>query len=179
MNKKQLIRLVTAGFMLALGILLPQIFGRVQFLGTAFLPMHLPVLLCGAVCGGIYGGAVGALVPLICSMLFSMPPIYPTAVAMAIELCAYGLLIALFYRKLRWNIYPALLVSMLGGRAVNGLANWLLLGIQGKGYTLTVFFTACFVQGLPGILLQITLVPVIVLILQKTGFIERKKLSHA
>lgn len=178
MNKKQLIRLVTAGFMLALGILLPQIFGRVEFLGSTFLPMHLPVLLCGAVCGGIYGGICGALVPLICTMIFGMPVLYPTAIAMAFELSAYGLLIALFYRKLNWNIYPSLLLAMLGGRVVNGLMNWLLLGLQGEAYSLSIFFTACFAQGLPGIILQIVLVPILVLILQKTGFIERGR-AHA
>lgn len=178
MKKKQLIRLVTAGLLLALGVLLPQIFGRIEFLGSTFLPMHLPVLICGAVCGGLYGGLCGALVPLICTMLFGMPVFYPTAIAMAFELCAYGVLIALLYRRLHLNIYPALLLAMLGGRIVNGVLNWLLLSLQGKGYALTAFFTACFINGLPGIVLQIVLVPVIVLLLQKAGFIVREE-AHA
>lgn len=176
MVKNKAARLVTAGFLLALGVILPQIFGRVQFLGMTFLPMHLPVLLCGAICGGFYGALCGALTPLICSMLFSMPVFFPTAIAMAVELCCYGLLISLLYRRARLNIYPSLLLAMLGGRLLNGLVNWLLLGLSGKAYTLATFISACFVTGIPGIILQIVLIPVIVLILQKAGFIERKKI---
>lgn len=171
--------MVTAGFMLALGILLPQLFGRVQVFGMTFLPMHLPVLICGAVCGGVYGAVCGALTPIICSLIFSMPPIYPTAVAMMFELCAYGVLIAVFYRRLHLNIYPALILAMVGGRVVNGLANLFLLGVKGQPYAMETFFTAAFIKGIPGMILQIVLVPIIVLVLQKAGFIDRERKVYA
>lgn len=55
------------------------------------LPMHLPVLLCGLICGWQYGGVVGFVLPLLRYVMFGMPPIFPTGLAMAFEMAAYGM----------------------------------------------------------------------------------------
>ena len=84
-------KLVYSALFLALALVLPFLTGQIQTFGQMLAPMHLPVLLCGFVCGPVWGLAVGAVAPLLRSLLFGMPPMFPTAVAMAFELAAYGL----------------------------------------------------------------------------------------
>jgi thiamine transporter ThiT len=121
MKKTGVRNLVLAGLFLALGRVLPFFTGQIPAIGQRLLPMHLPVLLCGFVCGGPYGLIVGVLTPLLRSVLFGMPPMFPTALAMAFELAAYGLLAGLFYRLFPKKIgfaYLALVLAMIGGRVV-------------------------------------------------------------
>ena len=74
--------------MLALGLVMPFLTAQVPQIGSMLLPMHLPVLLAGYIVGGAPAMAVGAVVPLLRSFIWGMPPLYPTAVAMAFELAA-------------------------------------------------------------------------------------------
>jgi thiamine transporter ThiT len=76
----------------ALGLILPFFTGQIPKVGSMMLPMHIPVLLCGLICGWKYGLMAGAVLPLLRSALFGMPPLFPTAAAMAFELAAYGFL---------------------------------------------------------------------------------------
>ena len=108
--------LVNAALCLALCMVLPFLTGQIPQIGSALSPMHIPVLLCGFICGWPYGLAVGILAPLLRFMLFGMPPIFPTGIAMAFELAAYGMATGLLYKKLPKtipNIYTSLIVSML------------------------------------------------------------------
>lgn len=171
MNRQAIRQLVLAALFLALGLVLPSAFHMVGA-GSVFLPMHIPVLLCGLVCGWKYGAAVGFITPLLSSFT-GMPPLFPTATAMMFELCAYGALTGLL--RPRHNIYISLLGGMLGGRVVSGVANTIFMGLAGKAYGLTAFLTASFVTALPGILLQIIVIPIVVLTLERTGFITRRR----
>ena len=56
---------------------------------------------------------------------------------------------------------------MLAGRAVSGLANLVLLSMAGKAYTLHIFLTAAFITAIPGILLQLVIVPLLVSVIKK------------
>ena len=167
--KNSLKDLVLAALFLALGVLFPMIFHAFGA-GSTFLPMHIPVLLCGLIVGWRYGAAVGFIVPILSSFLTGMPPLFPTAVAMMFELCAYGLLTGLLYKKT--NIYVSLLGAMLGGRIVSGVANAILMGVAGNEYGFSAFISASFVTSLPGILIQIIFVPLVVIALQKAKLIS-------
>ena len=96
-----------------------------------------------------------------------------------LELCTYGALTGLFYQKLRWNVYPSLIAAMLGGRIVSGLANAVFMGMSGAAYGFEMFLTASFVTALPGILIQIVVLPLLVLALQKAGFLSHSGLRTA
>ena len=173
-NTKHLI--LTALF-LALGIVLPFLTGQIPEIGSMLLPMHLPVLLCGFVCGWPYGLAVGFITPLLRSLLFTMPPMFPKAVAMAFELAAYGALAGLFYHifplKNSLRIYLSLIGAMLGGRIVYGLVCIPLMGIAKVPYSFEIFFASTIIKALPGIILQLILIPVVLLALQKANLITR------
>ena len=54
-------RMVSAALCVALCVVLPIAFHAVPNAGSVFLPMHIPVLLCGLVCGWHYGFLCGLL----------------------------------------------------------------------------------------------------------------------
>ena len=174
MKNTKTARITGTALCMALGLILPSFFHMIGA-GPTFLPMHIPVLLCGLLFGWQYGIVCGIFVPLVSSLLTGMPPLFPIGAAMVFELGAYGGLAGLFYRKLSFNIYPALICSMLGGRIVSGVANAVLMGIAGKSYGLRAFIAASFVTSLPGIIIQIVIIPIIIFALEKSGVITREK----
>lgn len=159
--------LVRAALLLAVGMVLPFLTAQNPDLGNALLPMHLPVMLCGYLCGGWYGLAVGAIVPFLRSVCFGMPsPMYPRAVWMAVELATYGAVTGFlykgFFKKKLWWLYGSLLSAMVAGRLLYGIVKWALLLESKNPLTMEVFVAGAVVEALPGIVLQLVLVPVIV-----------------
>ena len=154
---------------LAMALVFPFITGQMQSFGAALCPMHLPVLLCGFICGARYGAVVGAAAPLLRFSLFGMP-VFWNAVPMTFELCAYGLFAGLLYALLPKKAvytYVSLICAMLSGRAVWGIASATLAGLRETAFGLEAFWLSAFAGSLPGILLQIALVPAVVLALKR------------
>lgn len=154
---------------LAMALVFPFITGQMQSFGAALCPMHLPVLLCGFICGARYGAVVGAAAPLLRFSLFGMP-VFWNAVPMTFELCAYGLFAGLLYALLPKKAvytYVSLICAMLAGRAVWGIASATLAGLRETAFGLEAFWLSAFAGSLPGILLQIALVPAVVLALKR------------
>ena len=171
MEKTNLKKLIYSALFLALGIVLPLFTAQIKEIGDTLLPMHLPVMLCGIFCGWYYGLAVGLMLPFMRSAIFSMPPLYPNAVYMALELAAYGFVLGLLYSKRKtqkiWYLYFSLITSMVLGRVVWGIAKAVLLGLAGKTFTISAFVMGGFVDSLLGIALQLVLIPLIVKITEK------------
>lgn len=175
MKKSNTYKLVWSGVFIALGMVLPFLTGQIQSIGNKLLPMHLPVLICGFVCGAPYGFAVGLIVPLLRSMAFGMPVMFPVAVSMAFELGCYGFVTGFLYRKLPRNngmIYVSLISAMVIGRIVAGLMNLILYGVQGNGYTMQMFMAGMLINAVPGIILQLVLIPVIIMALKRAKVID-------
>ncbi|MBQ7936944.1 MAG: ECF transporter S component [Oscillospiraceae bacterium] len=168
-------KLVLSAMFLAIGIVLPFFTGQIPQIGRMLLPMHIPVLLCGFICGGTYGAAVGFILPLMRSMLFFMPPMYPDAAAMAFELAAYGFFAGFLYENAKWHciksLYRCLFAAMLGGRIIWGIAMILFLGIGSEGFTAAMFLSGAVINALPGIILQLILIPSVMLALDKTHLV--------
>ncbi len=175
MKKNDVLRLILAALFVALGMALPFLTMQIPQIGGMLLPMHLPALLCGLICGWPYGLAVGFVTPLLRSLVFGMPPLMPTAVAMAFELAAYGALAGLLYAKLPktgWRIWVSLVGAMLGGRLVWGLISWLLnLLFLAKPFTFAMFLAGAFLNAWPGIVIQLVLVPAILLALERAKLV--------
>lgn len=163
-------KIILSGLFLALGLLLPFLTGQIQQFGNMLLPMHIPVLLCGFVCGPFWGLAVGFVTPLLRSLLFTMPPLFPMASAMAFELAAYGLLTGLLgsiWIKDKKGIYAALIASMLTGRAVWGIAAYVFYGMAGTPFGWKMFLTMGLLNAWPGILVQLVLIPPLVMAIRR------------
>lgn len=157
-------RLVLAGLMLALALVLPFLTGQLPQIGNMLCPMHLPVLLCGFLLGWPWGPAVGVTAPLLRSALFGMPPLYPVALAMCLELGCYGLVTGLLYPRVRHTAagdYAVLAAAMVSGRLVWGAARFVMAGLSGTAFPLQAFLSGAIFTALPGILLQLVLIPLI------------------
>ena len=138
--------LVLTAFCIALCIVLPMAFHAIGA-GATFLPMHIPVLLCGLLCGWPFGAACGLIGPLLSSLLTGMPPAFPTPASHDAGTMRI------------WRVDRAVLPKAegkplslpdwrdAGGRAVSGIANAVLLGIAGKPYGFTVFFNLSVRHG--------------------------------
>jgi len=162
--------MVFAALFLALTLVLPFLTGQIPQIGSMLCPMHIPVLLCGFLCGWPWGLIVGVIAPPLRSILFGMPPMFPTATAMAFELATYGLVSGLMYQKLPKKnsfIYAALLVAMLAGRIVWGIVQFVIAGLQNSTFTMSAFLAGAVTSALPGIILQLVLIPLLVIALKR------------
>ncbi|MGL5435737.1 MAG: ECF transporter S component [Lachnospiraceae bacterium] len=175
MKKTKTTNLVISAVLMAVGMILPFFTGQIPEIGSMISPMHLPVLICGYVCGWKYGLAVGFLLPLIRSLTFGMPPLFPTAAAMAVEMAVYGAVTGIMYQvlpKRNGYIYVSLVLAMLLGRIAWGLASIVLYGIKGGTYTMEQFLTGAFIRAIPAIIIQLVLVPLLVVIFKKAKYIK-------
>ncbi len=155
-----------SGFLLALGIILPYALGHgLGIPGTLLLPMHIPVLLCGFLCGPLWGGVCGALLPLLNCLLTGMPSPFPMLPIMFFELTVYGLVSGVLFSKTpigkyKLGIYVALPVTMICGRIAYAAAFYALL-ISKEGLRAPTVWAA-IVAGLPGIIIQLLIIPPII-----------------
>lgn len=160
-------KLTLSGMFLALALVMPFLTGQIPQIGSMLCPMHFPVLLCGFFCGGGMGLLVGFIAPILRSFLFGMPPMFPAAICMAFEMAIYGLVAGTLYRRLpkkKGSIYLALISAMVLGRIVWGMVMLLIIGAD---FGMEAFLAGAVTTALPGILLQILLIPMIVILLEK------------
>lgn len=177
--KKATKNMTLSAMFLALGLVLPFLTGQIPQIGSMLLPMHIPVMLCGLICGWQYGAVVGFIMPLLRSALFGAPVMFPAATAMAFELMTYGLVAGLMYGLSRWQcivaLYRSLIVAMLAGRAVWGVVQVIQLGFSGSEFTWAAFMSGAFLNAVPGIVIQLILIPAIMAALNRTGLVPYKK----
>lgn len=166
-------RLTFSAICVTLCVVLPQVFHAVPNAGNVILPMHLPALLCGMLCGPVHGTLCGLLGPLLSSLLTGMPPaaVLPS---MMLECAVYGLTFGLLMelihtRHLTADLYLCLLGAMLAGRVVGGLSKALIFA-PGE-MDLSLWVSAYFVTGIPGIVIQLIAIPAICIALTKAGLI--------
>ena len=168
--------LTLSAMFLAIGMVLPFLTGQIPQIGNMMLPMHIPVLLCGLICGWQYGAVLGFVLPLLRYLVFGMPVLFPTGIAMAFELMTYGLVIGHVYSRSRWKciiaLYRALIAAMLAGRLVWAAAQVILLGVSGSVFTVQMFLAGAFLNAVPGIIIQLVLIPVVMAALGRTGLVH-------
>ena len=146
----------------ALGVVVPYAAGHAFGVpGTVLLPMHLPVFLAGLVVGWHGGLAVGLLAPLLSSLITGMPPMFPMLPIMMAELPVYGIVAGLLHGKFKLKLYLAIPPAMFLGR----MAYWAMFAAVSSLSAepiraLTVW--AAFTTGLPGIIIQLVLLPPLV-----------------
>ena len=170
MQGKDLKKLVLAALFLALALVLPFLTGQIPEVGSMLCPMHIPALLCGFFCGWPWGVAVGFIAPVLRSVLFGMPPMFPVGICMSFELAAYGAVSGWLYAKLpkkKISIYGALLSAMVIGRLVWGAARFVCTGLDVSAFGITAFWAGAVATAIPGIIVQIVLIPLLVMALEK------------
>ncbi|MFA5527439.1 MAG: ECF transporter S component [Peptostreptococcales bacterium] len=174
---RQTKKVILGGFFIALGFILPFMTGQIPAIGSRLLPMHIPVFLGGFICGGPIGLMIGFIVPLLRSAIYSMPPMFPMAISMAFELGVYGLATGLVYKilpKNKMNVYITLIISMVLGRMAWGIVSALLYRSIGMDFSMDMFIMMGFINAIPGIIIQLVLIPIIVIALEKAGLIDHE-----
>lgn len=170
MKRNEIKKLTLSAMFLALALAMPFLTGQIPQIGSMLCPMHFPVILCGFFCGAPWGLAVGVIAPILRSVTLGMPPMFPTAFCMAFELAAYGLVAGWLYHKLpgkKVNVYVSLISAMVMGRLVWGVVMFGCMGLDASQFGLSAFLAGAVLNAVPGIVLQIVLIPVLVIALRK------------
>ena len=175
MNLSSIKRLTLTALCIALCVVVPMAFHVIPNAGAVMLPMHIPVLLCGLVCGWQYGLLCGILGPLVYSVLTGMPPAAMLP-GMMVECGMYGCVGGLMMERIRTgslyaDLYICLPVAMLAGRVISGIVKALILT---PGLSFTAWATASFVTALPGISIQLILLPTLIVALTRASLIPAR-----
>lgn len=173
MRNTKLRNILFTALCIAIGLILSQVVKMIPipYPGAVLLPMHIPVLICGFLCGWAYGAISGLTLPLIAFVLTGMPPIFPTGISMMLELATYGAFTALIYHFTNGKVVISLIGAMISGRVVMAAANTILFTFTDNIYGWSLFISSAFFTALPGIIIQVILIPLIVLSLKRAKLI--------
>ena len=170
MRRNNIKKMTLSAMFLALAFVMPFLTGQIPQIGSMLCPMHIPVLLCGFFCGAPWGLLVGFVAPLLRSFTLGMPPMFPTAFCMAFELAAYGFVAGWLHGKLpnkKAYVYVSLVSAMVIGRLIWGLAMLCCMGLDTTKFGMAAFIGGAVTGAFPGIILQLIVVPIIVITLEK------------
>ena len=169
-KKNEIKKITLSAMFLALAFVMPFLTGQIPQIGSMLCPMHIPVLLCGFFCGAPWGIGVGFIAPILRSFTLGMPVMFPAALCMAFELAAYGFVAGWLYHKLpkkKVNVYVSLLSAMVIGRLVWGSVMFSCMGFDVSKFGLSAFLAGAVFNAVPGIVLQIVLLPVFIIAIEK------------
>ena len=175
MKMSQIKKLVFTAVCAALCVVLPMAFHTVPNAGSVFLPMHIPVLLCGLICGWPFGLVCGLIGPFLSGFFTGMPPAAMLP-SMMVECATYGLVTGLMMKFLRTkstvaDLYISMLTAMVLGRTVAGLAKALIFT---PGTAPFAWVTTSLVAGIPGICIQLIVMPAVVFALTRARLIPER-----
>jgi len=155
--------LTGCALMVALQVILARFAVLTPNVTTRLSIEAVPVFIAGMLYGPMCGASVGVLAPTLSFLIFGMPPAakYPF---MLIELILYGLAAGVFERALRRfetaNLILTTFLSQLVGRLVYAGCLW--LGgrfLVGAAFPAAATVAASLTTALPGIVVQLVLVP--------------------
>lgn len=155
-------------------VILPQIVhaagvltGTGAALGQALMPMYLPVILLGFCVGPSAGAAAGIISPILSYAISGMPAaaLLPFMTA---ELFCFGLFAGLI-KNAKMNFALKVLAVCLAGRFVRIVITAASVYIFGVGMSALTMAVNAIIAGIPGIVIQILLVPIIVKKAEKSG----------
>ena len=166
-------KIVLTALFIAIGVILPQAFHMIPNAGSILLPMHIPVLMSGYAVGPLFGLVCGILTPVLSHLLFSMPPA-PILPSMICELACYGLMAGLLNQLIKMDNkllknYLVLIGAMLAGRITYGILNTLIF--RAGAYSFSAWLSAALITALPGIIIQLVIIPILITRLQKANLI--------
>jgi len=151
--------LVFAGLFIALGVVVPILFHQIG-LGQVFLPMFLPILLCGFFLNPYIALIVGLITPYVSSFMTGMPPLFPFAVMISFEGAALAGSASMLFNRFKKNIWISLFSALIIQRIILVLFIFAVapfFELPERLLSITVI-----TSGLPGVILQIIIVPVFV-----------------
>ena len=177
-KQSAILNLTISAMLLALAMFLPFLTGQIPQFGRMLSPLHIPAMLAGFILPLPWAVSLAFIIPIVRSLIFSMPPMVPMAVTMAFELATYALVIGLIYKrpaKSYFSILIALIPAMVIGRIVYALVFFIVMSLTAGTFNLSVVITGLTVEGLPGVIVQLLIVPPIVFAVEKAGLYRSNK----
>ena len=144
---------------ITLGVTIPIVFHQMALAGRIFSPMHIPVFLAGIFVGPVSGLIVGLVCPGMSFLLTGMPPPYAVPL-MSLELPVYGVSIGILIRVIKVPVL-SLLLAMILGRLAFALGLFVFGLFLSLPYGLEAFIKVSVITGLPGIAIQLILIPLL------------------
>jgi len=144
----------------ALSLALPWFCHQFNLAGPTFLPMHFFVLVAGLLFGWRVGLATGFLTPLV-SFATSGMPLVSLLPTITLEVMAYGFF-AGYLRERKMDLWLTLILALVFGKIVLFFSAWTLMPVNPVNYLFSAVKT-----GLPGILIQLALLPLVAAAIQK------------
>lgn len=161
---------------IALCVVLPMVFHSIPQAGTIYCPMHIPILICGLVCNWQYSIICGIVGPIMSSIVTGMPNAVDLP-AMMFELVAYGVICSIlmkfiYTKKIYFDLYISLIVAMIFGRVCAGFVKAFIFA-RGA-VTIKTLATAYFITCIPGVIVQLIIIPIIYIALSKSNLIPAR-----
>jgi len=151
---------------ITLGVTLPIAFHQMALAGRIFSPMHIPVFLAGIFVGPVSGLIVGLVCPVMSFLLTGMPPPYAVPL-MSLELPVYGVSIGILIRVIKFPIL-SLLLAMILGRLAFAFGLFVFGLFLSLPYGPEALIKVSVITGLPGIAIQLILIPLLMETIQLT-----------
>ncbi len=157
MEQQELRQIPLTAFLAVAGILLPQVF-HLFGLGAVFLPMFLPVMLGGLLLTWRFALVLAVITPLVSWLFTGMPPLVPPVLPVLMaELLTVNAVLSVLHVHLKRHLWVALLTAIVADRLLLlFLVKWLAPLL---GWHHPLFSIALVTSGLPGIALQLLVLP--------------------
>jgi hypothetical protein len=154
-----------ASLFAALGVIFPILF-HLLGLGSAFLPMFLPVMTGSLLLPPPFAVSVALITPFISFLFTGMPPLFPPILPMLVcELLIVSLISSVFYFKKRYSLWFTLLTALILDRLLVFLFVYLIAPML--SLPRQIFSIGLVVYGLPGIVMIIVVIPFTLNFLEK------------
>jgi len=159
--------LTRSALLITIGLIFPAVFHTFNLGGQVFLPMHIPIFIGGFTLRPLYAATVGFVTPLLSSIFTGMPQM-PFSFSMMFELCTYGWVASFLHLRYFKNVYAVMVLSMIAGRITGCVGNYIILTfVSGKAFSLAAYLKTVTLIAIPGIVVQLLLIPVLVKLLIK------------
>ncbi len=165
LSQDDLRQIPLAALFAAMGVILPQFFHLVG-LGAMFLPMFLPVIVGSMLLSRRFAFSVAVISPLVSWLLTGMPPLAPPVLpVILIELTVISQLIS----TIRVHLHKPIWLALISGIVVDRLLLFMIVSLIAPlfGFTHPLFSIALVISGIPGIILQLIVVPLTMRFIQQ------------
>jgi hypothetical protein len=158
MEKEYIYRFIPLAALFAtLGIIFP-IFFHFLGLGSAFLPMFIPVIMGAVLLPPSMAVSIAVITPLMSFLFTGMPPVYPPILLIVVvELIVVSLVSSVLYGRNKFSIWWTLLVAM----TLDRLLLFIFIRFLAKqfGFPEQFYSLAALAYGIPGIILIFIIIP--------------------
>jgi niacin transporter len=157
MTNNELRQIPLTALFAATAVILPQFFHLIG-LGQAFLPMFLPIMLGCFLLTWKFALILALLPPLVSFIITGMPPLVPPILPiMLIELVIIALIISIISVHLNKSFWISLPIAIIVDRLVLFFIVNLIAPLLGFDHP--IFTLALVGSGIPGIIMQIIVIP--------------------